>query len=223
MRTLECTELLDLAPELAADNLCGEERAAAIAHLESCPSCQQVVNSLTTVADRLLLLSRRVEPPVGFEQRVLAALPTELHSYHQRSRSRRRWVALIAATAALVLTFAAGGLLIDRGLAGEPAFAAAEMRTANGDVVGQVFLHEDGQTSLFMSLPGWADQIQRYGPADATYSLRIETTDGHLTNQPVTLRDDASWAVQLDLDLGAVANVAVVDADGYVWCQAQFA
>ena len=80
MRTLECAELLDLAPELAAGNLCGEERAAAIAHFESCPSCQQVVNSLTTVADRLLLLSRRVEPPAGFEQRVLAALPTELHS-----------------------------------------------------------------------------------------------------------------------------------------------
>ena len=78
MRTLECAELIDLASELAAGNLCGEERAAAIAHLDSCPSCQQAVNSLTTVTDRLLLLTRRVEPPVGFEQRVLAALPTDL-------------------------------------------------------------------------------------------------------------------------------------------------
>ena len=74
-----------------------------------------------------------------------------------------------------------------------------------------------------MSLPGWADQIERYGPTDANYSLRIETTDGRLTSQPVTLRDNASWALQLDVNVDAVANVAVVDGHGYVWCHARFA
>jgi hypothetical protein len=223
VRTFDCSELIELAPELAAGNLCGEERAAAIAHLDACPSCQQVVNSFNTVTDRLLLLTRRVEPPAGFEQRVLAALPTDLPSRHLRARPRRRWATLVGAAAALVLTFAAGGLLIDRGFAGKPAVAAADMRTVNGDVVGQVFLHEDGRTSLFMSLPGWAGQIERYGPANATYTLRIETTDGRLTSRPVALREDASWAAQLDVDVEAVANVAIVDAGGYVWCHAQFA
>ena len=222
MRTLECAELIDLASELAVGNLCGEERAAAIAHLDSCPSCQQAVNSLTTVTDRLLLLTRRVEPPVGFEQRVLAALPTDLSSRRRRAMPRRKWVTLGAAAAALVLTFATGGLLIDRGFTGERAFAAAEMRTASGEVVGHVFLHEGGQTSLFMTVPGWVEQIERYGQSNANYSVRIETIDGRVTSQPVTLDDDASWAVTLDLDVDSVTNVAVVDSAGYVWCQARF-
>ena len=221
MRTLECAELIDLAPELAAGNLCGEERAAAIAHLDSCPSCQQVVNSFTTVTDRLLLLTRRVEPPAGFERRVLAAIPTELTGTRRRARPRRTWATLIAA-AALLLTFAAGGLLIDRGFSGEPAFAAAEMRTATGDVVGQVFLHDAAPASLFMALPGWVDQIEQYGPSNTNYSVRIETSDGRSTSQPVMLRDDASWATTLDLDIDTVTNVAVVDGDGYVWCYADF-
>jgi hypothetical protein len=135
---------------------------------------------------------------------------------------RRKWVTLGAAAAALVLTFATGGLLIDRGFTGERAFAAAEMRTASGEVVGHVFLHEGGQTSLFMTVPGWVEQIERYGQSNANYSVRIETIDGRVTSQPVTLDDDASWAVTLDLDVDSVTNVAVVDSAGYVWCQARF-
>ncbi len=54
MRTLDCAELADLAPELALGKLIGDERAAAIAHLERCTSCRHELNSLTTVTDRLL-------------------------------------------------------------------------------------------------------------------------------------------------------------------------
>lgn len=221
MRTLECAELIDLATELAAGNLCGEERSEAIAHLASCPSCQQVVNSYTTVTDRLLLLTRRVEPSAGFEQRVLAALPVELPNERRPARPRRRRATLVAA-AAMVLTFATGGLLVDAALPGGPAFAAAEMRTASGDVVGQVLLHDDGRTSLFMTLPGWAEQIARDGTSNASYSVRVETTDGRVTTRPVSLSGDSTWAVALDLDVDKVTNVAVVDGDGYIWCQARF-
>jgi hypothetical protein len=220
VRSIECAELLDLAPELAAGNVCGEERAAAIDHLASCPSCQQEVNSYTTVTDRLLLLTRRIEPPAGFEQRVLAALPAEHRSERRRARPRRRWAMLAAAAAALVLTFAAGGMLI--GSHGDPAFAAAQMRTASGDVVGEVFLRDGGSTSLFMTLPGWRAQIGQYGPSNATYSVRIATSDGRVTSRPVTLGGDATWAATLDVDVDAVTDVAIVDLDGHLWCAAHF-
>jgi hypothetical protein len=127
---------------------------------------------------------------------------------------------LATAAAALVLTFAAGGMLI--GSHGDPAFAAAQMRTASGDVVGEVFLRDGGSTSLFMTLPGWRAQIGQYGPSNATYSVRIATSDGRVTSRPVTLGGDATWAATLDLDVDAVTDVAIVDLDGHLWCAAHF-
>ncbi len=222
MRSLDCAGAVDLAPEFAAGNLCGEERATVIAHLESCPSCQEIVNSLTTVTDQLLLLAPRVEPPPGFEQRVLASLPTELAARRRRQRPRYRWVTL-AAAAALVLVFAAGAFLLDARFSGERAVAAAEMRAASGDVIGRVVLHDDEPTLLSMTLPGWADRIERYGLADDRYAVHIETNDGRVTTRPLTVTDDASWATTLDIDADTVTTVAVVDSDGHIWCEAEFA
>jgi hypothetical protein len=221
MRRIDCAELVDLAPELALGNLCGDERAAALAHLAACPSCQEVVTSFTTVTDRLLQVAPRAEPPTGFEQRVLAALPSEVAPRRRRPRQRRS-VAMLAAAAALALAFIAGGLLLNLGADDDSAFADAEMRTASGEVVGEVVLHHDDQPTLFMTLPGWAEQVERLGLSNVGYTVRIETDDGDVTTEPVTLTDDASWATSLDVDAGSVATVALVGADGYVWCEATF-
>jgi hypothetical protein len=212
---IDCAEVVELAPELAVGNLCGEERAAAIAHLGTCPSCQQVVSSLTAVTDKLLLLAPRVEPPAGFEQRVLDALPSELAT---RRRVRRRWAPIAAA--AILLSFLAGGLLADIGGPAERVVAAAEMRAATGEVVGQVVVHDGEPDSLHVTLPGWAEQIERYGPSDTSYELRIESRDGQIETGPVDLSGDASWTTPLDIDADAVTAVAVVDGNGYVWCSA---
>lgn len=221
MKRIDCAQLLELAPEFAAGNLCGEERAQAIAHLATCPSCQEVVDSLTAVTDRLLLLAPRAEPAPGFEQRVLAAISTERPGVRRRPRPRRRLVIALAA-AALVLAFAAGGVLLDLRGSGEPSVAAADMRTASGDIVGEVFLHDDQPASVFMTLPGWAEQIERYGPSAAGYTVHIETDDGQVTSRPVTLDDQASWATTLDVEADAVRSVSVVDGNGNVWCHADF-
>jgi hypothetical protein len=218
---LDCAQLIDLAPELAAGTLCGEERAAAIAHLATCTSCQQEVNSLTTVTDRLLLLAPGAEPSDGFEQRVLAAIPTALD---RRRRPRRRvWAMVAAAAAALLLALTAGALLLDSVSSEQPAFAAATMRTSAGDVVGQVIVDTGDPGSLFLTLPGWAERVERYGAPAAAYAVRIETADGRVTTRPITPEDGASWATTLDLDRGAVRSVAVVDGNGYVWCEAELA
>ena len=76
MRRMDCAQLADAAPELALGILPGDERAAALAHLDECPGCRQQVSSLAGVTDQLLLLTPTAEPPAGFEQRVLASLGT---------------------------------------------------------------------------------------------------------------------------------------------------
>jgi hypothetical protein len=220
MRRIDCAELVDLAPELAIGNLCGDERAAAIAHLAECPSCQQVVNSYTTVTDRLLLVAPHAEPPAGFEQRVLAALPSEIAPQRLARRPHRTW-AVLAAAAAVALAFFTGGLLLDL-RSDEPAFANADMVTASGETVGQVVLHDDDPGTLYMTLTGWAEQVERLGLAEADYTVRIETDNGDIITEPVTLADDASWATTLDVDPDTVTSVAVVGANGYIWCQATF-
>ena len=65
---MDCTDLADVAPELALEILGGAERAAALAHLEDCVPCQQLVDTLAADADRLLMLAPSAEPPVGFQR-----------------------------------------------------------------------------------------------------------------------------------------------------------
>ena len=77
MTSMDCTDLEAVAEELALGLLTGEERAAALAHLESCPACRAEVASLSAVADELVLLAPIVEPPPGFDGAVLGRLARE--------------------------------------------------------------------------------------------------------------------------------------------------
>jgi hypothetical protein len=221
MRTIDCTEFIDLAAELALGNLCGDDRANALAHVERCASCRHEVNELTSVTDRLLLLGPCVEPPPGFEQRVIASLGFDTPRQRRTRRPRRRW-ATVAAAAAFVVAFATGGIVLDVGSPAQPALAAAEMRTPNGELVGEIFLGRDDPTSLFMTLPGWAEQIERRGQPADYYAMRIETDGGEVITRPVELTADATWATTLGVGAEAVRTVALVSGDGHVWCEAEF-
>ena len=90
MSTYSCAQLRDVAAELALGVLGGAERAEAIMHVNGCARCQALVNELSEAADALPLLAPEIEPPVGFEQRVLSS------GRARRRRSVRRMVAAVA-------------------------------------------------------------------------------------------------------------------------------
>ena len=71
---MTCAQLHDVAAELALGVLTGRERATAIAHLEQCRACREEVRQLMTVGGLLPELLSPVEPPAGFETRVLQRL-----------------------------------------------------------------------------------------------------------------------------------------------------
>jgi hypothetical protein len=71
---LRCSQMQDIAPDVALGLLTGEVRAAALAHLEDCAACRAEVASLAGVADELLLTGPEATPPGGFERRVLDRL-----------------------------------------------------------------------------------------------------------------------------------------------------
>lgn len=216
MTTMDCRQVADAAAELALGVLPGDERAAALAHLDRCASCQQLVMATTGVTDRLLVaLAASVEPPPDFERRVLAALGDEATPVSGRRRPRR--LALLGAAAACLaaITLALGVPRLS-----SPSVVAAEMRTSAGAVVGEVRVQEGSPAVLSMKLPGWTARPASYG-AGVTYAVRVERTDGPDRLLPVSMNAQSSWATALDIDPGTITSVAVVDDRGTVWCQAR--
>ena len=80
---MTCAQLHDVAAELALGVLTGRERATAIAHLERCRACREEVRQLMAVGGLLPELLPPVEPPAGFETRVLQRLGASVQSESQ--------------------------------------------------------------------------------------------------------------------------------------------
>lgn len=85
--------------ELGVGTIDEPHRSALLAHASSCASCREVLDEVSDLADRLLLLAPEVEPPAGFEARALGSRATV-------SPRRRTWV--MGAAVAAVLAFVAG-------------------------------------------------------------------------------------------------------------------
>jgi len=93
-----CELLQSVSAELALGSLTGSERSAALAHVDDCQPCRQLVEELTAAADSLLLIAPEADPPAGFEVRLLE----RLHASGGTSDN------LHAASAALVDSHVAG-------------------------------------------------------------------------------------------------------------------
>jgi hypothetical protein len=233
MRTMNCDQVHDVAAELALGALSGETRGAAIAHLEGCARCREEVSSLSDAADLLLLAAPRVDPPAGFETRVLALIEAEQRDRDwdgaaeavvapHRSGLRRgplAWavrVSLVAATAALIVVARPVGELEET--------ASAEMRTATGAVVGRALIDGDRPAEITLEMPGWSTAVADYGShAEGLYWAAVERSDGTTSLVALPQPDGSTWRVPLG-DNGAadVVSIAVVDSSHRAWCSARF-
>jgi Putative zinc-finger len=234
MTALRCSQLRDMAPDVALGLVTGEERAAALAHLEGCAACRAEVASLAGVADELLLVGPEAPPPEGFDRRVLARLaqvraaeaPSAARRWgpaHLRRRTRLRrpdgrrlavGAVLSAAAAAVVLVAAVVAIRDDP--AG-PTEERAEMTTGVGEVVGTATVRSGDPATVAVDVPGWEDAV----PAGATYWLAVEMDDGSRTMTHIGT-DATWWKVSLEGDADEVASVSVLDGEGWVWCSAEF-
>jgi anti-sigma factor RsiW len=233
MTPLRCSQLRDMAPDVALGLLTGEERALALAHLEGCAACRADVASLAAVADELLLTGPEEQPPEGFDRRVLARLtevraaeapaptrgagPAHLHRRWRHRRPDRRRLAvgaLLAAAAATVVLAAA--VLVNRDQSTSVA-ARAQMITGVGEVVGTATVRNGDPDTVAVDVPGWDETA----PAGAAYWLAVELNDGSRTMTPIGT-DHTWWKVPLGGDADDVATVSVLDGEGRVWCSADF-
>jgi Putative zinc-finger len=234
MTPLRCSQLRDMAPDVALGLVTGEERAAALAHLEGCAACRAEVASLAGVADELLLIGPEAPPPEGFDRRVLGRLtdvwaseapsaarrqrPAHLHRRTRRRRPDGRRLAvgavLSAAAAAVVLVAAIVAIRDDPAA---PTEDRADMTTGVGEVVGTATVRSGDPATVAVDVPGWEEAV----PAGATYWLAVEMDDGSRTMTHIGT-DATWWKVSLEGGADEVASVSVLDGDGWVWCSADF-
>jgi anti-sigma factor RsiW len=205
MSAVGCAELREASADLALGDLSGSERADALAHLAACPMCGQLVGELTRVAEDLLLLAPELEPPPGFESRVLA------HLEEERRPRRLRFRSLVAVAAAVVVLAAGGGLVAqmvdddDRPRTVRTALAIS----ASGRSTCRVVVHGGRPASLVVSLDGPAGSNREYvveaQPAKgaAIPVGRFALADGH-----------GLLATTVELDADDLKSVRVFNMDG---------
>ena len=223
MSELSCERMHELAPELALDILTGYERATAQAHLGECPSCRTYVGSLAQVSDRLLTLVPGIEPPVGFEDRVLSRMGMTTPA--PRQPRRRHWLAVTAAAAAAALVFGAGGWVIG-GVTTEHTQVAAQseengirvatFRTASHQAVGEVFTYQNDPSWVYMAV---------HAPSNVDWvACQLVKRDGSIVQiGAFTLSaGNGTWSSDLQLDPNTVATARLVSSKGTILAAASF-
>jgi anti-sigma factor RsiW len=218
---MDCSTLMELAPELVVDSLDGELRAEALAHLATCPSCRIEVTELADTADALTLLAPSEEPPPGFVDRVLDAMTPPAPAPVPIESKRRRWRTghVIAAIAAAVALAVAGTVAVeqhDHGGSGV-ALNARTLRTIHmigmdKSSVGDAYVSTGSNPWLLVSLD--------YGFNQRAYRLVGVQADGTVVDVGAMRPVDGQWAWAGRFpSAGTLVELRVVDGTGALVCR----
>lgn len=142
----------DLA-EHALGILDGRARAELLAHVEGCEECDAEMAELTAAVDALLHVPAGVEPPVGFESRVIERIRSSRPSV---IGPRRRPVLASVAAAIVVLAFGVGWTVDHVASSHPPLQAVGKMEqralTASGHDVGIVYAYTGDPSWMFVTV-----------------------------------------------------------------------
>lgn len=203
-----CDQARDAAPELALGILDGAERAALLRHLSTCPACREDTARLVETADSIGLLATPILPPVGFEDRVLAAMGIA----SVKPARRRRWFvtggALLAA-AVIGALLAIGGVLLFRD--GAPGVTTAAM-LGGGQTLGHAFVSPGDPPLVTVSM--------EY-PFSGNFHLQAIRSNGDVDALGDLVSVNGAWRWSGMAKAGHLRALRVVDDSGNVTCEAR--
>ncbi|HYZ54949.1 MAG TPA: hypothetical protein VE733_15790 [Streptosporangiaceae bacterium] len=239
-----CGELADVAAELALGVLTGRERAEALAHLDTCAGCRENVRQLTMTGEELLGLLPAMEPPAGFETRLMerlglaAASPGPAghispvgqipHSGRKRGgrprygrkgqAGRTRQMLAVAAVALAVIVSGLGGWGL-RAATSSPArspLASAALLSVSHQTVGTIFFSDGSPRWVYMSVD--------MGSGNSTVICQLEGRDGRVTTVGSfsLVGGYGSWGNPGPPDNGPLTGARLVSKDGTVLATARF-
>jgi hypothetical protein len=205
----------DAVIDLVLGDVDGDRRAAMVAHVLRCAVCRREYDGLAATVEDLLPAVPGVQPPLGFDERVLQRLAADAGSGGTGSSRRWRW--LVVAAAVLVAALVPAGVwLVGRGDAGSPlAGSLATLRLTRDDSpVGTVSVTDvDGDAVLVVALVGAHD--------DVSYYCRTRFADGTTVESESWPAGNGAWIVPLPS--GDVTSVEVLPAGTEkVWSAATF-
>jgi hypothetical protein len=226
---MRCEEVRDLAPEIALGIADGEQRAEALRHLSGCADCRRAVKQLSDVADELLMLAPREEPPEGFETRVVEALGLRPPPRRRSPRLRLRWLAVRLGPAVAAAAVTAGVLV---SVYHDDHLTAERYRDALASANGQYFqaepLRDDAGTRGgvafgYQGTPSWllvtVDSAHRREVARG----ELVTKDGRtIALSALELGRDGSWGGAIPVSLYTVGSVRLLGAGGGEILEASF-
>ena len=196
LNEMGCAEFADAAAELALGVLTGRERARALAHLDWCEACRENVRQMTVTGEELVGLLPAIEPPAGFETRVMERLglatsaPAPARHLSPARRFGQKLAGWMGSAGAgrprrLLATAAVAVAVIVAGLGGWGLHAAtssplssATLLTASHQTAGKIYFYDSGSRWLYMSV--------NIGPGsgvagNGTVVCQVEGPDGHVT------------------------------------------
>jgi len=214
----ECDRYAVDLPELALGILTGRERAQALAHVEGCPACHAEMERLSVAADSLLEGLPAVEPPLGFEVRLMERLGVGRGAPRP---VRPRWhLRRPLVLAACLLLFVGVGLGVGAGWLARPvqrptigasAFGTepgghveTESLVSAGRTLGTVTVYSGRTSWLFMSLDD--------GSWSGKASCQVRLADGRTASLGSFWLNDGygAWGVTIPTGTGPIETASVV-------------
>jgi hypothetical protein len=227
MSMLTCTEVRDVAPELALGVLGGADRAEALLHIDRCPACRAHVGELSEAADALTLLAPEAEPPAGFEDRVLHAMAAQ-RSRGWRRMSPSRWLVAAAILCVVAAGSTIGSIAAVRVIDGPHAeyaqqihkiggksFRAASMVGAGNKMSGQAFAYSGKPSWVFVSID--------YAVPTGTYEVVLDDANGtHRLGEMHVIGGQGTWGGAAPGSIANVQRIRLVDHNDQLQCEARF-
>ena len=196
-----CAEFADAAAELALGVLTGRERAQALAHLDQCEACRENVRQLTVTGEELVGLLPAIEPPAGFETRVMerlglgAPVPVPVRRVGPARRFGRKladWTGRgggvsyprrmlsAAAVAAAVIVAGLGGWGLHAATSSPAAspLSSAALLTASHQTAGKIYFYDGDHRWLYMSVDIGSGSA---AVDNGTVICQVEGSDGRMT------------------------------------------
>jgi hypothetical protein len=226
---MNCDLFHERLAELAVGSLDAPERTDVLAHAARCAPCQSALERMSVVADRILDETPEIEPPPGFEQRVLSQLSTATTGTNAlaatgttgRPPLRMRSLALVAC---LVLLAATASAVIVRNLDEREQLSTVLHPVRTGTIVradgrpsGQVTLADQPRPLLVITI----DHPRQFA---GRVSCELEAANGQKVLVGSWSYDDieaGAWSVGLTAEQLTSVRMNVVDATGKVLSSAQ--
>jgi hypothetical protein len=219
--SVDCVSFAEIAPELALGLADSQERGELLEHANACIACQRYLDSLTFASERLLMAAPEVEPPSGFETRVLDRINhsdgTAVAVGPGSARRASRWRA--AAVAAAVIVAVAGGVAVAHRpsrtvVAGT--VAQGTILRADGTQAGAVRIADVPRPMIVITI----DQPRRF---EGRRTCELVLSDGRIVQVGSWSADDVAagvWASGIGDELLHATQMNVRDAQGTVTASA---